>query len=87
MHYPREGNHSYGDLSNNDTRLTSRWLVRTSDNAYSKTNVDVRARTWAVKKAQGKKKDVAGMMMVRWMSEVTRLDGMRSARIRRTTQS
>ena len=39
------------------------------------------AETWAVKKAQEKKLDVAEMSMLRWMSEVNRLD-----RIRGTTK-
>ena len=39
------------------------------------------AETWAVKKAQEKKLDVAEMRMLRWMSGVTKQD-----RIRRTTK-
>ena len=39
------------------------------------------AETWAVKKAQEKKLDVAEMRMLRWMSGVTKLD-----RIRGTTK-
>ena len=44
------------------------------------------AETWAVKKAQGKKFDVAEMRMLRWMSGVTKLDRIRSERIRGTTK-
>ena len=44
------------------------------------------AETWAVKKAQEKKLDVAEMKMLRWMSGVTRLDRIRSERIRGTTK-
>ena len=39
------------------------------------------ADTWAVKKAQEKKVDVAGMGMLRWMSGVTKLDRIRNERI------
>ena len=44
------------------------------------------AETWAVKKAQEKKLDVAVMRMLRWMSGVTKLDRIRNERIRRTTK-
>ena len=45
------------------------------------------AETWAVKKAQEKKLDVAEMRMFRWMSGVvTRLDRIRNERIRGTTK-
>ena len=44
------------------------------------------AETWAVKKAQEKMLDVAEMRMLRWMSGVTKLDGIRNARIRETTK-
>ena len=39
-----------------------------------------------MKKAQGKKLDVAEMRMLRWMSGVTNLDRIRNERIRRTTK-
>ncbi len=42
------------------------------------------AETWAVKKGQEKKLDVAEMRMIRWMSGVTKLDRSRNDRIRRT---
>ena len=42
------------------------------------------AETWAVKKAQGKKLDVAEMRMLTWMSGVTKLDRIRNERIRGT---
>ena len=44
------------------------------------------AETWAVKKAQEKKLDVAEMRMLRWMSGVTKLDRIRKERIRGTTK-
>ena len=44
------------------------------------------AETWAVKKAQEKKLDVAEMRMLRWMSEVTKLDRIRNERSRGTTK-
>ena len=44
------------------------------------------AETWAVKKAQKKKLDVVEIWMLRWMSGVTKLDGIRNARIRETTK-
>ena len=44
------------------------------------------AETWAVKKAQEKKLDVAEMRMLRWMSGVTKLDKIRNERIRGTTK-
>ena len=44
------------------------------------------AKTWAVKKAQEKKLDVAEMRMLRWMSEVTQLDKIRNERIIGTTK-
>ena len=44
------------------------------------------AETWAVKKAQGKKLDVAEMRMLRWMSGVTKMDRIRNERIRGTTK-
>ena len=40
--------------------------------------------TWAVKKTQEKKLDVTEMRMLRWMSGVTKLDRIRSERIRGT---
>ena len=40
------------------------------------------AETWAVKKAQERKLDVAEMRMLRWMSGVTKLDRIRNERIR-----
>ena len=43
------------------------------------------AETWAVKKAQEKKLDVAEMRMLRWMSGVTKLDRIRNERIRGKT--
>ena len=42
--------------------------------------------TWAVKKAQEKKLDIAEMRMLRWMSGVTKLDRIRNERIRGTTK-
>ena len=39
------------------------------------------AETWAVKKAQEKKLDVAEMRMLRWMSGVTKLDRIRNESI------
>ena len=44
------------------------------------------AQTWAMKKAQEKKLDVAEMRMLRWMSGVTKLDRIRNERIRGTTK-
>ena len=44
------------------------------------------AETWAVKKTQQKKLDVAEMRMLRWMSGVTKLDRIRNERIRGTTK-
>ena len=43
------------------------------------------AETWAMKKSQEKKLDVAEMRMLRWMSGVTKLDRIRNERIRGTT--
>ena len=42
------------------------------------------AETWAVKKAQEKKLDVAEMRMLRWMSGVTKMDRIRNERNKRT---
>ena len=42
--------------------------------------------TWAVKKAQEKKLDVAEMRMLRWMSGATKLDRIRNERVRGTTK-
>ena len=44
------------------------------------------AESWAVKKAQEKKLDVAEMRMLRWMSGVSKLDRIRNERIRGTTK-
>ena len=44
------------------------------------------AETWAVKKAQEKKLDVAEMGMLRWMNGVTKLDRIRNERIRGTSK-
>ena len=44
------------------------------------------AETWAMKKAQEKKLDVAEMMMLRWMSGVTKLDRIWNKRSRGTTK-
>ena len=54
-----------------------------------KTSNGVRGRdlgSWAVKKAQEKKLDVAEMRMLRWMSGVTKQDRIRNERIRGTTK-
>ena len=52
-----------------------------------KTSTDVRSRlTWALKKAQEKKLEVAEMRMPRWMCGVTKLDKIRNERIRGTTK-
>ena len=42
--------------------------------------------TWALKKAQEKKLEVAEMRMLRWMCGVTKLDKIRNERIRGTTK-
>ena len=39
------------------------------------------AKTWAFKKAQEKKLEVAEMRMLRWMCRVTKLDNIRNERI------
>ena len=44
------------------------------------------AVTWALKKAQEKKLEVAEMRMLRWMCGVTKLDKIRNERIRETTE-
>ena len=46
------------------------------------------AQTWAVKKAQEKKLDVAEMRMIKWMCGVTgtKLDRTRNTRIRGTAK-
>ena len=49
-----------------------------------KTNTDVRAETWALKKAHENKLEVAEMRMLRWMCGVTKLDNIRNERIRGT---
>ena len=45
-----------------------------------------RAETWALKKAQDRKLEVAEMRMLRWMCGVTRLDKIRNERIRGKTK-
>ena len=44
------------------------------------------AETWALKKAQKKKLEVAEMRMLRWMCGVTKLDKITNERIRGTTK-
>ena len=44
------------------------------------------AETWALKKAQEKKLEVAEMRMLRWMCGVTKLDKIRNERISGTTK-
>ena len=44
------------------------------------------AETWAVKKAQEKKLDVAEMRMLRWMSGVTKLNRIWNERITGTVK-
>ena len=44
------------------------------------------SETWAVKKAQEKRLDVAEMRMLRWMSGVIKLDRIRNARNRGVTK-
>ena len=44
------------------------------------------AETWALKKAQENKLEVAAMRMLRWMCGVTKLDKIRNERIRGTTK-
>ena len=46
----------------------------------------VRAETWALKKAQENKLEVAEIRMLRWMCGVTKLDKIRNERIRGTTK-
>ena len=46
----------------------------------------VGAETWALKKAQEHKLEVAEMRMLRWMCGVTKLDKIRNERIRGTTK-
>ena len=46
----------------------------------------VRPETWAVKKAQEMKLDVAEISMLRWMNRVTKLVRIRNERIRGTTK-
>ena len=43
-------------------------------------------KTWALKKAQENKLEVAEMRMLRWMCGVTKLDKIRNERIRGTTK-
>ena len=43
------------------------------------------AETWALKKAQENKLEVAEMRILRWLCGVTKLDNIRNERIRRTT--
>ena len=45
-----------------------------------------RAETWALKKAQERKLEVAEMRMLQWMCGVTRLDKIRNESIRGTTK-
>ena len=44
------------------------------------------AETWALKKAQENKLEVAEMRMPRWMCGVTKVDKIRNERIRGTTK-
>ena len=44
------------------------------------------AETWALKKVQAKKLEVAEIRMLRWMCGVTKLDKIRNERIRGTTK-
>ena len=44
------------------------------------------AETWAIKKTQEKKLDVAEMRMLRWMCGVTRRDRIRNEVVRGTTK-
>ena len=44
------------------------------------------AKTWALKKAQENKLEVAKMRMLRWMCGVTKLEKIRNERIRGTTK-
>ena len=44
------------------------------------------AETWALKRAQEKKLEVAEMRMLRWMCGVTKLDKIRNERMRGTTK-
>ena len=44
------------------------------------------AETWALKKAQENKLEVAETRMLRWMCGVTKLDKIRNERIRGTTK-
>ena len=56
------------------------------DSCKTSNDVGYGAETWAVKKSQEKKLDVAEMRMLRWMSGVTKLDRIRNERIRGTTK-
>ena len=51
-----------------------------------KTSTDIRAETWALKKAHENKLEVEEMRMLRWMCGVTKLDKIRNERIRGTTK-
>ena len=50
------------------------------------TGTGVRNKTWALKKTQERKLEVAEMRTLRWMCGVTKLDKIRNERIRRTTK-
>ena len=60
-------------------------VYRTASGKTS-TATAVWAETWALKKAQEKKLEVAEMRMLRWMCGVTKLDKIRNERIRGTTK-
>ena len=59
----------------------SRWL-RIVAIGQIKLGQGCRKNAWALKKAQGKKFDVAEMNMLKWMCGVTKLDRIRNERIR-----
>ena len=53
---------------------------------YVKTTRFMSGGTWALKKAQENKLEVAEMRMIRWMCAVKKLDKIRNERIRKTTK-
>ena len=68
-------------------KMLSPWLTLVASFLETPHIHSFTGQTWALKKAQEKKLEVADMRMLRWMCGVTKLDKIRNERIRVDNES